>query len=68
MMPEELRPLANELLETMEDLLQGRITPSQGSSFASLVNSLVKVIEIGVLETRISEMERAVNGHNETTK
>ena len=60
MMPSELRPLAKELLETMEGLLQGRVTPAQGSAFAALTNSLIRVIEVGVLETRLSSIESQI--------
>ena len=65
MMPQELRPLANQILETMNDLLEGQVTPSQGSAFAALTNSLIRVIEVGVLESRISGIEKLITHESE---
>ena len=69
LMPEELRPLASQLLDSMNDLLEGQITPSQGQALASLTNSLVKVIEAGVWEIRLRRLEeRIVNVPSKTNK
>ena len=68
MMPSELRPLANQLLESMESVLQGQITPQQGSALAALTNSLIRVIETGILETRLKRIEETVsNEHQQKT-
>ena len=60
MIPIRLKPTL-ELLETaIKQVHSETLQPSQGMAMASLASAVVKVLESGIMEERLSRLEEAI--------
>ncbi len=59
LMPAKLRPVLDTLLEALEKVEDGRLTPQQASAMASLAGGIIKVYTSGTLEERLQALESA---------
>lgn len=59
MMPTRLRPVFDELITAMKDVVTGKISPSQATALASLATASVRVLLSGELEERLRAIDAA---------
>ncbi len=57
-LPPALTPLLGSLVEAMEQVHTGAITPAQGTAMASLASACVRVYEMAVVEQRLESLVR----------
>jgi hypothetical protein len=57
MIPLRLRPTLDLIERAIQEVHEGKLEPRIGTSMASLASALVKVLESGILEERLSKLE-----------
>ncbi len=67
MMPPRLRPVFEDLVKAMGDVVTGKITPSQASALAALATASVRVLTSGEMEERLRALDAATAAQEEST-
>jgi len=57
LVPNTLRPVVALLLDALDEVHRGTLTPPQAAAMASLAGAVVKVYTTGVMEERIAALE-----------
>lgn len=57
MLPLRLRPVLELLEKALTEVYEGKLKPSEATAIAALAGATVKVIEAGVFEQRLIELE-----------
>jgi len=67
MMPPRLRPVFEDLVTAMQDVVTGKISPSQASALAALATASVRVLMSGEMEERLRALDAATAASEEST-
>jgi hypothetical protein len=59
LIPSVLHPVLDTLLEAVDGVKVGTLTPQQAGALASLAGAIVRVYSVGQLEERVAALEAA---------
>ena len=59
LVPATMRPVVRTLLEALDEVRDGTLTPAQASAMAAVAGALVRVYTVGQIEERIAALEAA---------
>jgi hypothetical protein len=59
LVPATLRPVVTKLLDALDGVEDGSLSPRQGAAMAALASALVRIYETSVLTERVAELEEA---------
>ena len=59
LMPATLRPVLQKLLDALDEVHDGTLSPRQGEVLACLAGAIVRVYEVSMLEERLAVLEQA---------
>jgi hypothetical protein len=64
LVPATLRPVVTKLLDALDGVETGTLSPRQGAAMAAIASAIVRVYDVGVLSERVAELE-ALAGQRE---
>lgn len=64
----KLRPIVDLLHKSANEVHDGKITPAQGASIASIAQALIKAVESTELQTRLDDLEKKLVQEPERAK
>ena len=59
LVPATLRPVITDLLDALQGVRAGSLSPAQGTAIAALAGALVRVYQLGEVEQRLRDLEAA---------
>jgi len=57
LLPRALRPLVGTLLDAVDEVREGTLSPQQGAALAALARAAVAVYQVAILEDRVADLE-----------
>lgn len=58
LVPATLRPVVGKLLDALDGVEDGSLSPRQGAAMAAIASALVRIYDVGVLTDRVVELEK----------
>lgn len=62
LLPTELQPTVEMLIQTMTAVRAGKVAPAVGTALASMANALIKVLDSGETSERLKAIEEKLDG------
>lgn len=61
MLPSEMRPVFELLSKALTETHRGTLDPKRAAALASLAGAMCRVLQVGEMETRLAQLEQAIN-------